>query len=625
MRQGRLDAAIDEYQRIGLEHPTDWNGANTLGDLLVRAGQIDKAIVQYTRIADHLAREGFFPKAVALYKKILKFNPDNEYALIQTGEITARQGLLAAAKAHLVRVVERRLALGDDHGAAEMRARIGLLDPADLEARVAGARATVEMGQPVDGARLLVTIGLEAQGRGRPDMTFDLLSEAATLAPDDEDVQGHVTAMRFDLVQQALERGDLAAAREHLSSVAIGSDPERQLLAAELDLRSHEYGSGGEILRHLLVDAPELGERVRDLAHRLAAVDAEAAFACADSLAADAIAHEDWSEAARALLDFLTQTPRHIPALMRLIEVSIDGGALDRLHAAQAQLADAYLESGRGDEARVIAEDLAMSAPWERIHVDRWRRALALVGEPDPDRVIADKVSGANAEADAQPVPPDDPQQPTDPRFQLSASAIDVQAILSGDLDDAASRVMHLDQVEVVEVDLSAAIEGLTEGEDNGAGGDMEEIPKDPRGLDGVFEDFRSEVSRQDSADTAGQHIKLAITYQDMGLVDEAIGALQAAARSPRYRFEAASMLGRLLLQRGKLSDAIEWFERAAEAPAATADDGRALLYDLAKALEASGEVARALAVYLEIQSDMSGYRDVSARVGHLSRLQSQG
>lgn len=110
-----------------------------------------------------------------------------------------------------------------------------------------------------------------------------------------------------------------------------------------------------------------------------------------------------------------------------------------------------------------------------------------------------------------------------------------------------------------------------------------------------------------------------------MGLIDEAIVALQAAARSPRHRFEAASMLGRLLQQRGKLSDAIEWFERAAEAPAATADEGRALLYDLAKALEASGEIARALAVYLEIQSDTSGYRDVAVRVGHLSRLQSQG
>ena len=49
LRQGKLDAAIAEYVRVVEEQPRDWNAANTLGDLYVRAGQIDKAVEQFSR------------------------------------------------------------------------------------------------------------------------------------------------------------------------------------------------------------------------------------------------------------------------------------------------------------------------------------------------------------------------------------------------------------------------------------------------------------------------------------------------------------------------------------------------------------------------------------------------
>ena len=70
------------------------------------------------------------------------------------------------------------------------------------------------------------------------------------------------------------------------------------------------------------------------------------------------------------------------------------------------------------------------------------------------------------------------------------------------------------------------------------------------------------------------------------------------------------------------MAHAIEWLERAAEVPAPTAEDGRALLYDLGCMLEAIGETARALAVFLELQADAGEYRDVAARTDRLARVQ---
>ena len=105
-------------------------------------------------------------------------------------------------------------------------------------------------------------------------------------------------------------------------------------------------------------------------------------------------------------------------------------------------------------------------------------------------------------------------------------------------------------------------------------------------------------------------------------MIDEAVRALEQAARSPRHRFEAASALGRVYRKQNQATLAIEWMERAAEAPAPSAEEGRLLLYELGVMLELERENARALAVFLELLADAGTYRDVQARVNRLSRVE---
>ena len=120
LKLGKVDAAIAEYVKVVEAQPRDWNSANSLGDLYVRSKKIEKGLEQYTRIADHLAEEGFYGKALALFKKILKLKPDNEYALLQSGDLAAKQGTLADAKQFFTLVAEKRKARGDKKGAAEV-------------------------------------------------------------------------------------------------------------------------------------------------------------------------------------------------------------------------------------------------------------------------------------------------------------------------------------------------------------------------------------------------------------------------------------------------------------------------------------------------------------------------
>ena len=448
LRQGKLDLAIAEYRAVIEDQPSDWNTANTLGDLYFRAGQIDKAVAEYNDIAAHLANEGFLPKAVALYKKILKIKPDEERAMWHLGNISARQGLLVDARSNFVTLAERRRARGDARGEAEVRIRLGDLDGADLDTRLAGARARVELGDPKAAVERLKQHAAELQEKGKDDDALRLLTEAAKFDPEDTAlrqllVQAYIARgdfdaacqfatsaeelrslaaelfrlgredeglkvlataadadpanapIRMELVKRLVARGDMAGARNLLTPEVAGNDPELLWLLAEMELRDgHIRGRHGAACRRCSPTIPSRRDALVILGCSVAEVNPDAGYECIEVAARAAIAADEWGSAAAALNEFVNRVPNHIPALMRLVEICVDGGLEATMHSAQAQLADAYLTVGAGAEARVIAEDLVAREPWDRSNIERFRRALALLGETDIDAIIADRLSG---------------------------------------------------------------------------------------------------------------------------------------------------------------------------------------------------------------------------------------
>jgi tetratricopeptide (TPR) repeat protein len=315
---------------------------------------------------------------------------------------------------------------------------------------------------------------------------------------------------------------------------------------------------------------------------------------------------------------------------MRLVEICVDGGLEATMASAQAQLADAYLEAGRPLEARIISEDLVAREPWDRANIERFRRALVMLGEKDPDAIIADRLSGdspflATDKLDLnEGITFEDVEEPA-PVAAPPVTPAKGKARGEKARPEPAPAPAPIEEEVTVEIDLSDDLSA-------GLGGEAAveavrtAVPARKRGsLEDAFTSVREEADRQPSEELAAEQYRLALTYRDMRMLDEAMAALEIAARAPRQRFDAASLLGRLHLERSQPAKAAAWFEKAAEAPAPTADAGRALLYDLARTLEQVGEQARALVVYVELEADAAGYRDVSSRIERLSRVQAQG
>jgi tetratricopeptide (TPR) repeat protein len=653
LRQGRLDNAIAEYLRVVEDQPRDWNTANTLGDLYARASQPAKAVAQYARIADHFLQDGFYPKAAALYKKILKLVPDEESAQLQLADVSSRLGLLKDAKTHYGAVAARRRARGDVRGAEEIVVLLGSIDPADFDARTAAARVLEGAGDEPGAAAAFRALHADLLEKGRDADALQALKEAVRLKPGD-------TEGRTLLARGALAVGDFESAREFLDADTVGQDPVLMMALADIELRAGQLAAARDLLVKMAgLDAARL-EAIVALGWTLCGANSEAAFVCADVAIDHAIVASRFDEAAALLQGFIERVPGHIPALLKLVEVCVDGGLEEAMYQTQAQLADAYLAVSQASEARVIAEDLVAREPWESAHIERFRRALVMLRVPEPDAVIAERLSGqvpflatdhfadppaphvlpvvaaapAMAAATKQePAPaPGAAPVPVAPRVPVAATA-PVAGPAAPSAPAAASTSAPKSSAPL-EIDLTGILSGLHDAAPPEPKKPAPSAPSAPAAppaqasrdnLDDVFKDFRAEAARKGGPDQSAQHMKLARTYLEMEMLDEATAALKTAARSPQARFEAGLTLGRLYKEHGDLPHAIEWFERAAEVPAPGVEEARALMYDLAVVLEEAGETSRALAVLLELQAEAGDYRDAAERAGRLARVQTGG
>jgi tetratricopeptide (TPR) repeat protein len=620
LKQGKLDAAIAEYVRLIDDQPQDWASINALGDLYLRARNNEKAIEQYIRVADHQFAEGFFQKSAALYKKALKVEAENEHILMQLAEIGERQGKFVDAKQFLKQVARQRQGRGEDRAAAECILRLGSLPEADVESKIAAVQAAQQLGDGFRAVELLKDAAQLLEKQKKRNEALQLLADAAEIDPFDSE-------LRVTLAREFLAAGQPKRARAYLSFETAGDDAELLLALATVEFAEGKEEDARIAMARVLALAPDREPEIARIADSLMEQSrVESAFACVDAITDAALLQGEAARAAAALQAFVARTP-YIPALAKLAGISVEAGFGDRLRDTQAQLVDAYLDASRGEDARSIAEDLVRADPANEAHAERLRRALTLAGEPDPETALARVRSPEDvASTDALSLDALDvgaaitevEQAPDVPLESLRAEASVQDPPVLNDEDETLA-------VELAEIDLSTALSGLASASPTDAVDTSEEVlsASEPApDIEDVFAQMRAKSAREQQASAALAQYEEGARLIEQGLDREAIAALEAAARVPMMRFKAAARLGRLLIDRGDLNEGVEWLERAAEAPAPSPEEGYDLLYELAGALEAQGESARALAILMELDAEADGYRDVRTRIMYLSRAQ---
>lgn len=255
VRKGKIEAAIKEYKKVVARSPGDTTTLNRIGDLYVRLRKNQEAVEYYMQTAERFALDGFYVKAIAVYKKVQRIDPSALQVHGRLADLYAKQGLINDARSHYGQLADHHLRQNDTGEAIRAYEKLvelepenptGLLRLADLyqeDGRTSQATAAyeriahamIERGQ-VDHAiqayeRALRTEGgnldfvsqavLKIRDAGGPDRALDLIERARRFNPAAETLRGLVSRPRLD-PEQDLESGSLPDLEDAVQAAASG-------------------------------------------------------------------------------------------------------------------------------------------------------------------------------------------------------------------------------------------------------------------------------------------------------------------------------------------------------------------------------------------------------------------
>src|SRR5713101_3571406 len=212
--KGKIEPAIKEYERLLDDNPNDVNTLNRIGDLWVRINRTDEAVKTFAKIADHYGKDGFFLKAIAIYKKINKLDPSKLDVYAKLADLYAKQGLAMEAKSQYQVLADYYQKHGDANNALGIYRNISELDPNSINVHVKLADLHSPVGQTAEALKEYYRVGRMMLKRGRPDEAVQVFKKALKIdARNGELVESLVTALleardyenAVGIVEQALE------------------------------------------------------------------------------------------------------------------------------------------------------------------------------------------------------------------------------------------------------------------------------------------------------------------------------------------------------------------------------------------------------------------------------------
>ena len=383
--QGKIPAAIDEYRKVVNADPSDLTTINTLGDLYVRAGRIQDAIANFSRIADSYRESGFTLKAIAMLKKISKLDPTNIETAMKLANLYSQQGLLVEARQQYLQVADAYARAGQTRKALEAYQKIADLDPANTSVRMKLGDIYAREGMVEQAHEALIMAGAEFLRKGDTEQALNANLKAIAVNPESRQALTAIASIytqrgqsdrAINLLCDAFEAnpGDVELltilGRTYLSA-GLMDDAERTFLSLiELDRNRYTY---------LL----EVGRRFLQMGDLDRA--AEQIDGCLDVL----IAKREEDKAIDFLRRVLDRDINHLGSLKRLAQIFLRIREDHNLIATLNSLAEAAMKQGNDQEAIAALKELARLDPDEPMHLQRlYNLGVRDIVEPDAPDVV---------------------------------------------------------------------------------------------------------------------------------------------------------------------------------------------------------------------------------------------
>ncbi|MFY0529290.1 tetratricopeptide repeat protein [Archangium gephyra] len=226
--KGAYDKAIKEYQKVLEVDPKDGRVLQKMGELYQKKNDNVQAAHYFTKVAEGYSTDGFFLKAVALYKQVLKLNPNLLDVNLKLADLHQQLGLMSEAMAYFQIVANHYDKAGDVKNSLDTLKKMVDLDPENVASKIKLAELYARENMPREAAQEFKKAAEYLKRNNRMDDWFRVAERLSSLDPDN-------VALAKDLAQQYLSRGDQkrALARLQVCFKADGRDVETLNMLAQ--------------------------------------------------------------------------------------------------------------------------------------------------------------------------------------------------------------------------------------------------------------------------------------------------------------------------------------------------------------------------------------------------------
>lgn len=364
---GKIPAAIKEYCKIVEEEPDDFTTLNILGDLHVRVGNHPAAISCFRRIADHYREQEFALKAIAMFRKIDRLQPNDVEIATNLADLYAQQELIVEARSHYLVVANAYAKSGDTQAGLGILSKIADLDPQNTDIRLKLAESYGKEGMPGEAAAAFAEAGKNLSARNDFDAAVAAYMRALAIEP------GNVPALH-GLLAAHTARGTADEAAETIAP-ASAADPDNLEL---LSLLARAY-IDAEDAKHAEAATSALVTRdssaylrfleVARLQLRVEGVDA--AVGVVARIVEQMLEEREDQQLLELVNELLTRDADNVQALRLLVRVHWWQRDAENLRAALDRMAEAAQAAGLADDERYALTQLTRLAPEDAVYADR--------------------------------------------------------------------------------------------------------------------------------------------------------------------------------------------------------------------------------------------------------------
>ncbi len=394
--KGQIDKAIAEWEKL-LVNVKDGNIHNTIGDLYLKKNSEPAAIESFTKAAELFKKDGFYPKAIALYKKILNIVPNDVNSLIALAKLNADKGLVANAIEYYFKAAEIYHREGSTESATLIADRIVKLSTSDIETRKKIAYLYFRLGLRERAANEYASIASTFLDNNEYQNADEMYNQAIEFEPEN-------TAALAGLSKLAENENDMEKALGYLKK-ATSFEPENTALTlrySTLLINNNRTDEARDCLIKLSKAHPA-DLYVKKILGTLYLKDNkteeawEQLLPCIDGV----MEAEEWSEAHELLHNFKESFP--LPVKERILKICRAHGDEETIRAEIKELAVLYEQDHAYDDALNLYKEFLESVPDDSTSLQKIQELEIKLGISLPVE---------DATPSEEPISSDAPQQP---------------------------------------------------------------------------------------------------------------------------------------------------------------------------------------------------------------------